>query len=151
MKQGRDKTVIIDGDDQIVGFFPDVPRILSHLQTHDQVEAVVSASRTHAPRIAEKMLKLIHVPHEGQLVPSADLFDHKVWGIGSKVAHFQNIQRLTGIEYKDMVFFDDEMRNRDVERHLGVTFVPIDDSIGLTWSVFEAGISRWRERQKNNF
>lgn len=131
-----------------MGFFPDVPQILSHLKRHKDVEAVVSASRTHAPRIAEKMLNMLHVPHEGRLVSSSELFDHKVWGIGSKIAHFQEIQKLTGVEFSDMIFFDDEMRNRDVEQQLGVTFVQIDEWVGMTWLAYEGGLDRWRERQK---
>lgn len=111
---------------------------------------MVSASRTHAPKIAEKMLKLLHVPHDGQLIPSTDLFHYKVWGMGSKIAHFKEIHELTGVAYTDMVFFDDEMRNRDVEQRLGVTFVPIDETVGLTWSVFEKGIARWKAGRLNS-
>lgn len=139
--------MVVDKYKTEVAFYRDVPEILSHLTKHPDVEAVVSASRTHAPKVAEKMLTLLHVPHEGTLVPAHDLFDHKVWGIGSKIAHFREIHKRTGVAYTDMVFFDDEMRNRDVEQQLGVTFVAINEEVGLTWSVFERGVERWKERQ----
>lgn len=142
--------MIVDSYKQTVGFFPDVYSILSHLSSHDQVEYVVSASRTHTPKIAQKMLDLIHVEHQGKLVPSTELFDHKVWGIGTKIKHFNEIHKLTGVDYKDMIFFDDESRNRDVERQLGVTFVYIDEDVGMNWDVYENGLKLWRERQKKN-
>jgi magnesium-dependent phosphatase 1 len=44
-----------------------------------------------------------------------------------------------------MLFFDDEVRNAEVER-LGVTFYLIG-SDGLTQKAFDQGIEEWRRRQ----
>lgn len=74
---------------------------------------------------------------------SFKFFDHMVWGTGSKKKHFAEIKALTGIDYSEMVFFDDEARNRDVEA-LGITFVLVDD--GVTNSAFQQGVNLWRKR-----
>ena len=69
---------------------------------------------------------------------------------GSKVAHFQKIQRDlrkqgTEVAFEDMVFFDDEARNRNVEVELGVTFVLVRD--GVTRDEVDRGIGAWRRRR----
>ena len=70
---------------------------------------------------------------------------------GSKVGHFQKIQRdlkkQYGVEvaFEDMVFFDDEARNRNVEVELGVTFVLVRD--GVTKDEVDRGIGAWRRRR----
>ena len=70
---------------------------------------------------------------------------------GSKVGHFQKIQRdlkkQHGVEvaFEDMVFFDDEARNRNVEVELGVTFVLVRD--GVTREEVDRGIEAWRRRR----
>lgn len=35
---------------------------------------------------------------------------------GSKLRHFKSIHKKTGIAYADMLFFDDESRNKEVEQ-----------------------------------
>jgi magnesium-dependent phosphatase 1 len=72
-----------------------------------------------------------------------DVVKHKVWGVGTKIAHFKELQSRTGVAFEDMLFFDDESRNRDVERKLGVMLILVEN--GVTRSVFESAISRWRE------
>lgn len=130
-----------------IGFFPDVPAILKHLRYNvDGVEALVSASRTETPHIAQEMLELLHIPgHDDTSIPAWQFLDHKVWGVGSKIHHFRKIQEFTGADFKDMLFFDDEHRNIDVQHKLGVTFVLVDED-GLTWETYERGLNLWRKR-----
>lgn len=85
------------------------------------------------------MLQMLSIDDES----SIKFFDQMVWGTGSKKKHFAEIKALTGVDYADMVFFDDEARNRDVEA-LGVTFVLVDD--GVTKNVFQQGVNLWRKR-----
>lgn len=149
----------------------------SNKNEHQKVETLVTASRTATPYIAKDMLRHLHVPKIDQPhpnaffkknkkhtkrssttlvtnnsnttdVPASDLFQHKVWGTGSKVAHFKKIAKLTGIAYKDMLFFDDEYRNIDVQHNLGVTFVLVDETVGLDWDTFWNGIEQWRSNRK---
>ena len=61
----------------------------------------------------------------------------------SKIRHFEALAKRTGIPYTDMLFFDDESRNRDTEK-LGVTMQLVRD--GVTWQEVERGILEWRKR-----
>ena len=67
---------------------------------------------------------------------------------GSKLRHFGELEKTTGIKHQDMVFFDDEDRNAEVEQ-LGVTFILIG-SEGVTKEIFENGIEEWRRRRKGS-
>ena len=51
----------------------------------------------------------------------------------------------TGLDYRDILFFDDEARNAEVES-LGVTFILVG-SDGVTHELFESGIQEWRRRR----
>jgi magnesium-dependent phosphatase 1 len=62
----------------------------------------------------------------------------------SKIRHFEAIARRTGVSFAEMLFFDDESRNRDVES-LGVTMQLVTD--GVTWDELEKGVSLWRKRR----
>ncbi|OTA64808.1 hypothetical protein K449DRAFT_463841 [Hypoxylon sp. EC38] len=48
----------------------------------------------------------------------------------SKIRHFEALAKRTGIPCSEMLFFDDESRNRDTES-LGVTMWLVRD--GITW------------------
>lgn len=58
--------------------------------------------------------------------------------------HFQKIQKASGVAYEDMLFFDDEVRNRNVES-LGVCMWLVRD--GVTREEVDAGVSEWRRRR----
>ena len=78
----------------------------------------------------------------------------------SKLKHFSEIHRKTGIPYEQMVsltadwypnlaesklFFDDEHRNYEVES-LGVTMQLVPGS-GTDRRLFEEGLALWRRRR----
>lgn len=58
--------------------------------------------------------------------------------------HFAQIHRKTGIPYEQMLFFDDEHRNFEVES-VGVTMQFITD--GTNRRVFQEGLEKWRRRR----
>jgi magnesium-dependent phosphatase 1 len=74
-----------------------------------------------------------------------DLFDYLQIYPGSKIRHFEKLHQQTGIAYEDMVFFDDEARNRDVER-LGVVMWLVRD--GVTSGEVDEGVKSWRKRNR---
>jgi len=92
-----------------VRLYPEVPELLAGLAAAGHSLAL--ASRTSAPEIARRLLDLFgiagHFPHQ-QIYP------------GDKSAHFQALQRETGVSYADMIFFDDEPRNIESVARLGV-------------------------------
>lgn len=62
---------------------------------------------------------------------------------GDKKKHFAKIQKSSGIEYEEMLFFDDEARNRNVET-LGVVMCLVTD--GVSKAEVDRGIREWRRR-----
>ncbi|KAI0198079.1 magnesium-dependent phosphatase [Astrocystis sublimbata] len=62
----------------------------------------------------------------------------------SKIRHFEALHKRSGIPFTEMLFFDDESRNKDTET-LGVTMWLVRD--GVTWAEVESGIQEWRRRR----
>jgi magnesium-dependent phosphatase 1 len=90
------------------------------------------------------MLKLLKIPGaSGSSGRAIDYFDHLQIYPGSKTTHFTRINRDSGIEYDQMLFFDDESRNKNVEV-LGVTMWLVRD--GVTRAAIDAGVKSWRTR-----
>ncbi|KAI5464942.1 acid phosphatase-domain-containing protein [Mariannaea sp. PMI_226] len=139
-------------------FYVDVPEILYALPRAGMKVAV--ASRTSAPSLAKDLLKMLHIPvphqaaaEEGSSSSSKpekpkralEAFDGGVEAYpGSKVKHMEVLHKRTGIPYTEMLFFDDESRNRDTES-LGVTMHLVRD--GVSWGEIEAGVQEWRRRR----
>lgn len=103
-----------------------------------------AASRTHAPDLGREMLKLLKIPSaSGSSSRAIDYFDHLQIYPGNKTTHFERIHRDSGIEYEEMLFFDDESRNKNVEV-LGVTMRLVKD--GVTRNEIDEGVKAWRKR-----
>jgi len=129
-----------------VMFYPDVPHILHRLRAADVV--IAACSRTTAATLARQALSLLLLPPktkdpESQVMPAVKFFDQLEIYPGSKIAHFKQLHKKTGIPYSEMLFFDDELRNKEVES-LGVTFQMVPQ--GLDNTCFERGLETWRER-----
>lgn len=131
-------TELVDRSGSKLAFYRDVPKILQDLR-HAKVKVGI-ASRTSAPALARTALRLLHIDAK-----VANLFfDPDAIEIypGSKLTHFRKLHEKTGIPYDEMVFFDDESRNREVSK-LGVTFVLVPE--GVNRSIFNRGLEDWRK------
>ena len=99
---------------------------------------------------------------EGQarvrMKPMSELFDHKeIYPAKSKLDHFSHIgtwfsesrfaEADRELDWTDVLFFDDEVRNKDVERELGVCFWLVDESEGISREVFDQAVGEWRRRK----
>jgi magnesium-dependent phosphatase 1 len=130
------------------GFYPDVPALLHMLRSKGI--KVAAASRTHAPELAREMLSLLHLDPadtgSGPEKRAIDYFDELEIYTGSKKTHFKILRQKTELDYAEMLFFDDEPRNRDVERELGVHMILVPK--GVNHAVFDEGVIAWRERRK---
>ena len=110
------------------------------------------ASRTYAPDLARDILKALHVIPTFSDNPAAntkseraiEYFNYIQIYPTSKTQHFARIHQQSGIAYEDMLFFDDEARNRNVETELGVTFWLVRD--GITRDEVDRGVLTWRKR-----
>jgi magnesium-dependent phosphatase 1 len=99
-------------------FYNEVASILPALRERGIKIGV--ASRTMAPDLAKEMLRLLQISDgEGKKKKAIEYFDYLEIYPGSKIAHFVKLQKQTSLRYEDMLFFDDESRNRNVES-LGV-------------------------------
>ncbi|KAI5866480.1 magnesium-dependent phosphatase-1 [Durotheca rogersii] len=150
-------------------FYADVPSILHGLSRAGVRLGV--ASRTHTPDLGREMLKLLHVPPASTVLGPGDLGADADGGGGgtstskkdgkvrkaieffdagleiyptSKLRHFDALGKRTGVPHTDMLFFDDEPRNRDTES-MGVTMWLVRD--GVSWDEIEKGIEEWRRRR----
>ncbi|KAF2674353.1 hypothetical protein BT63DRAFT_449345 [Microthyrium microscopicum] len=135
-------------------FCEDVGNILSGLRAlHIKIAL---ASRTPTPAKARDLLRILRLPtkpldHNGPVsgIPTAksvDFFDSIQIYPNVKTTHFLQIHAETGIEYEEMLFFDDERRNNVVEQ-LGVVMweVPTD---GMTFDEIDKGVLKWRKRRR---
>ncbi len=118
----KDGGHVVDSNGSIIFLFPEVREIIEIL--HKRGYKIAIASRTHEPAWANELLNLFGINH---------FFNHKEIYPGSKIEHFQQLQHTTGIDFENMVFFDDEMRNIDDVTNLGVNAVLVHQ--GLTWDL----------------
>jgi magnesium-dependent phosphatase 1 len=112
-------------------FYSDVPSILHSLR--ERGIKIGAASRTSSPDLAREMLRLLHIPDgEGKKRKAIEYFDYLEIYPGSKITHFVKLQKATGLRYEDMLFFDDESRNRNVES-LGVHMQLVSGKKSSVW------------------
>ena len=126
------------------GFYKEVAGIVGACR--DRGIKLGLASRTCAPDLAHQMLSLLRVPSASAMTSSPtalSLFDFIEMYPGSKRTHFQRIQKESGLPYEEMLFFDDESRNRNVE-DLGVVMQLVPN--GVTRGEVEKGVESWRKR-----
>lgn len=130
---------VVDASGYQVTIYDDVYRILSDLKKNGT--KLISASRTWAPDIAKQMLKTYKLNYEGEIVSLGSMFDAMEWGERSKVGHIRDALKKiygdTDLKKRQICLFDDEGRNKEVERQ-GVTFVYVTDpERGVTWKLYE--------------
>ncbi|KAF2841829.1 magnesium-dependent phosphatase-1 [Patellaria atrata CBS 101060] len=138
------------------GFYQDVGGVLEACR--QKGIQVAAASRTHAPELGREMLALLRIPpsgdtekresgnreeEKGKGEKAIKYFDYLEIFPGSKTTHFERIARESGIEYTEMLFFDDETRNKNVEK-LGVVMKLVRD--GVTVEEVDRGVESWRRR-----
>ena len=131
-------------------FYPAVSAIIYACKTRSIPLAL--ASRTHTPDLARDMLKALHIiptfsdnpAAKAKSVRALDYFTYVQIFPANKTQHFSKIHQASSINYEDMLFFDDEARNRNVETELGVTFCLVRD--GMTKEEVDRGVWAWRKR-----
>lgn len=147
-----------DRNGELFSLFPDVPHILN-LLSHLGIRIAV-ASKSPVGDLCREILKTLRLPP--QISSSSDdsagngsgtisskgrktieAFDAglEIYE-GTKLRHFEVIGKRTGIPFTEMLFFDDERPNFEVES-LGVTMRLVGNK-GLSWDELEKGIQKWR-------
>ncbi|CAN8103216.1 unnamed protein product [Discula destructiva] len=162
---GSANTAVADRTGEEFRFYTDVPAILAALGPATGTRLGI-ASRTCAPDLAREMLKLLHIPDHGKSSRKSisgggggggsgvgtrkaiEAFDAGLQIYpGCKITHMQKLLKDNSSAvggYDEILFFDDESRNRDTES-LGVTMWLVRD--GVSWGEIEAGVREWRRRR----
>jgi magnesium-dependent phosphatase 1 len=157
VKPKKKNTLMADRWGESFTFYSDVPAILHAARSANIPMSL--ASRTSAPELARDMLRGLVIPNPGgsqaekqneKEAKAESYFVHPQIFPGSKTTHFQRLQaalRKSGKEvaFADILFFDDEARNRNVETELGVTFCLVRD--GVTRNEIDRGVNEWRRRR----
>ncbi len=113
-KEGKLK----DQDNRWIYLYPEVKEILFELKAHGHQIAI--ASRTNAPTIAKQLLHMFEIDH---------FFDAREIYPGSKLTHFDRIMKQLNVSADEIVFFDDEYRNIEDVRSIGVEAVLVENGL----------------------
>jgi magnesium-dependent phosphatase 1 len=122
-------------------FYRDVPSILFAAKSLSPPLLLGAASRTHTPDLAHTLLKQLTIKPTGKR--ALEYFDYMQIFPGDKKQHFSKINKSSGVAYEEMLFFDDEVRNKNVES-LGVVMCLVRD--GVTRGEVDRGIREWRRQ-----
>ena len=125
-----------DARGNCVRLYPDVGDVLDWC---DQQRIPMGlASRTQEPDWARQLIRMLDVDHRFAF---AEIYP------GSKFQHFAALRMDSQIDYSQMLFFDDEMRNiREIGR-LGVTCTFVDK--GFDRDVFDAGLRQFQGARRD--
>lgn len=129
------KSRIFDRGGRHIRLYDEVHSILDQCDSHDVPMAL--ASRTEQPPWARELIDLLGV---------SGRFAHAEIYPSSKLKHFSALQRASGIEFAEMLFFDDEMRNIREVGNLGVTSILVED--GITRQMFEDSLRKHATRSE---
>ncbi|GJQ76904.1 hypothetical protein Trydic_g15105 [Trypoxylus dichotomus] len=128
---------IIDLYNAKIKCYPQVPQVLQKL--HEQGYILGVASRTGEINGAHQLLNLFNWE---------EYFTYKEIYPGCKVTHFKRIHTKSGIDFKDMIFFDDEHRNVSDLNREGVVSILVRD--GVTEKVVSEGLAEFSKKRNGN-
>jgi len=136
---------VLDRGGTEVRVYPAAREALRLLASHEAFEGchVACASRTSDVDWAKTCLKLIEVEPGMSLrdaMPLQEIFPR------NKQQHFANLRQMTGVEYHDMLFFDNEYGNVANVSQLGVVCHYCPDGLGVDdWNEGIAAFVRQKE------
>ncbi|KAK3921408.1 Magnesium-dependent phosphatase 1 [Frankliniella fusca] len=114
----KERGRVVDSIGQMVSLMDDTVQSLEYVKGKDYQIGI--ASRIEDICGAYQLINLLEISH---------YFDYREIYPGCKMKHFVSLQSKSNISFKDMIFFDDDMRNtRDVSR-LGVHTVHVPNGI----------------------
>lgn len=130
----KTKEGIFDRRNYHVELYPKSKEILEILKTEGFL--IAAASRTETPDIAEQLLRLFEIN---------ELFDFKQIFPSCKLRHFKNLSEESEIEFKEMIFFDDEMRNIQDISSLNVVCQYVEN--GIDFHAIEKAFNEFQGRE----
>ncbi|KAL0280077.1 UNVERIFIED_CONTAM: hypothetical protein PYX00_001473 [Menopon gallinae] len=121
---------IIDYHQKVVECYKDVPDVLEDL--HGSGYKLAVASRASEKDAANQLIRLFGWDR---------YFSQKEIYPSSKISHFKKLHEQSGIEYREMLFFDDDTQNITDVRSLQVTCVLVKN--GITKKLIAEGLRRF--------
>lgn len=104
----------------ILILYPEILDVLLFCRAENMPLSI--CSRTSQPETVKAILQSLRV---------WDYFSFPQLFPARKTVHFRNLQSITGLQYSDMLFFDDEYKNIDICTSLGVSSCLVDRNSGL--------------------
>ena len=123
----------MDGRGRSITLYDDVLDILRFCDEASITMAL--ASRTEQPVWAQQLVELLDISHRfafAEIYPT------------SKLRHFAALHQASGVDYQQMLFFDDELRNIVEVSSLGVSCVHVED--GISRQLFDRGVKEIGDR-----
>mmetsp|Transcript_24030 Transcript_24030/g.35606 ORF Transcript_24030/g.35606 Transcript_24030/m.35606 type:complete len:196 (-) Transcript_24030:255-842(-) len=126
------KPIVVDSSrsPQEITIFDGACHALCHIDQLNEAYGmdieVAVASRTDEPSWAHSCMDWLRLRNGKSLKESIHYVEID---FGDKQLHFRNLKKQTGLSYKDMVFFDNEMRNIQSVSQLGVKCVYTPDGM----------------------
>jgi len=141
---------IFDRYGRFANCYPIIPLIISTLI--DKGIPVAYATRNPArEEIIERLKSLVIsggrtlwsiLPNENFLQAYSSI------GGSAKTKHFHFLNQVTGISFKEMLFFDDDSYNILYSQFLGVTGMLVDKKVGFTLDLFMNGMKTYNDNHK---
>ena len=127
---------VLDRHGHPISLYSNARSILKTLHAHKCKIGV--ASRSETPGWARQVLRLMF---DKELIAEDTVEIYPT----SKVKHFKAFRKNTGVDYSEMLFFDDENRNVVQVEKLGVKSRYVER--GITIDEISEGIQDWREQR----
>ncbi|KAI9493457.1 magnesium-dependent phosphatase-1 [Zychaea mexicana] len=141
-----EENVIYGRGRENVKLFKDITAIFALIKSFPDTKIGI-ASRTHTPDWARAALKMLRVPELGGAPTLQSQIDIIEAYPSSKIKHFQALEKKSGISCEEMIFFDDEWRNKEVTT-LGVQFNHVDTRKGVTMQQFMASLRKFDKESR---
>ncbi|KAG7176003.1 magnesium-dependent phosphatase 1-like [Homarus americanus] len=121
---------VVDTRSRKIKHFKEVPSILKRLHHEGYILAI--ASRTGDPEAARQLLKLFNWEK---------YFTYIEIYRGSKITHFKRFKSESGIDFSEMLLFDDEHRNKRDLDTIGVMMIMVIG--GVTHKLVTEGLDKF--------
>lgn len=130
---------LIDVHGKEIRHFSDFPKIYELLRKNDIKIAV--ASRTKYPTGAYRLIELFDWQK---------YIDYYQIYPGKKIKHFERIREESGIDFNEMIFFDDEQRNIIDINSLGVDAILVDHETGATENIVRESLKNFINKHSSS-
>ncbi|KAH8107097.1 acid phosphatase-domain-containing protein [Cristinia sonorae] len=129
--------------------YPDVPGIVTDIIKNGAMLAIVARTSSDNKAIYDRALWFFKTEDfSGDQRPIIDTVKFDEVYDEEKTVHLGKIRDVSGLQYSDMILFDDEPANSIVTVILGASFQLCSDKKGLTWATYQQGIEQWRRCQQ---